>query len=424
MVEKLVLPKWLYLVLIFYAIQASINNFVRLYLLELGGGAYAVSLAASAYSLAIIPASLVAGALADYVSRRKSLLLISSVGQVATLFLLTRVTEIKLIVALYSMYSFISNFSPVVFSLLMIETLKKQHWGKGRDMILRNMLLGQALGLGLNELVISRYPVESVSSLPLVLSFVMLSLNLFVVKDPDILFERKMILMNPESLVGRLTQLPVMLLRVPHPADFKIVFRDLGNALTREIPVIIVSMNLFFFGTHLFATSYTPYLKSLGLSNLMMTSLDLVLALVQVMTIGKRFSDVSRRGDPAVAVEFFTLRALAFLFAAIISISLSASDIPLATAIIYLPIGLSYSNLVIGVHKMLYDILPRTQEGRTLGVYSSLNNAVMFAGSLISGALSTGYGYGVTFLLSSIALFTSASIFEWHFKPNRAWVEE
>ncbi len=422
--EKCILPKWLYVVLIFYAVQSSINNYVRLYIMELGGGPVQLSLAASAYSIAIIPAAFLAGLLADYVSHRRWILILSGIGQTLTLFLLSSVEEINLIVVIYAVFSFISNFSPVIFSLLMIETLKKQFWGKGRDMILRNMILGQVLGLGLNELVISQFPIKNVSPLPLMLSLVMLSLNLFIVKDPEITLERKMVFMNQESLISRLSQLPIMLLKLPQPADFKMVFRGLGNVLTREIPLIIVSMNLFFFGTNLFTTSYTPYLKSLGLTNFMMTSLDLILALVQAIAISNRFSDVSRKGDPAVAVEFFSLRALAFLFAAIVSLSFTAANIPWATAILYLPIGLSYSNLVIGVHKMLYDILPKTLEGRTLGVYSSLNNVVIFIGSLISGSISEIYGYSITFLLSSIALFTSASLFEWHYKPKRPWAEE
>jgi MFS family permease len=76
------------------------------------------------------------------------------------------------------------------------------------------------------------------------------------------------------------------------------------------------------------------------------------------------------------------------------------------------------------MNALLYRFLPKEGQGGTLGVYSALNSIAMFLGSFLSGNISFFLGYPVTFLLSSIALFGAASLFEWHFKPRRTVDEE
>ncbi len=194
--------------------------------------------------------------------------------------------------------------------------------------------------------------------------------------------------------------------------------------MTRDIPLIMVTNALFFLGANLFFTSYTPFLKANNLSYLEITGLNIFITCINGLASTQRFSGFSKKGDPGMVVEFLSLRAMAFLFAAIESLYFFGHDVLYVTLLLYLLIGMAYTNITIGMNALLYRFLPKEGQGGTLGVYSAINSVAMFLGSFLSGNISFFFGYSVTFLLSSMALFGAASLFEWHFKPRRTVDEE
>jgi len=185
-----------------------------------------------------------------------------------------------------------------------------------------------------------------------------------------------------------------------------------------------VTSALFYLAANLFFTSYTPFLKANNLSYLEIVGLDLFVTVINTLASMPRFSRLSKKGDPGTIIEFLSLRAIAFLLAAVASLYFTGHPVFYVTLLLYLLIGMAYTNFAIGVNTMLYRFLPEGRQGGTLGVYSALNSVAMFAGSLVSGSLSFYYGYAVTFLLASVSLFGAASLFEWHFKPRRRYEEE
>ena len=396
---------------------------MKLTLLDLGGSAVTISLATSAFSIALIPAVALSGSISDFVSRRQSILIVSSLGQLISVLLLGQSRNPQEIIVLYTVYSFFCNLTPTVFSVLMLETVPKTRWGKGRDLILRNMIYGNILGLIINELVLSRFPLAAISPLPTALAGVMLIMSLLI-RDPPMTLERRSISFQSDGLVDRLTQLPVIIFHIPNPRDFSKMFQNGRNFLTRDIPVLVGAMSLYYLGSNLFTTSFTPFLRSNQLSYLEIVGLDIFLSIINALAIMNQLSDVSRRGDPAIAVEFFSLRAIAFLFAGLSAIYFTGRPILYLTIPLYLMIGMAQTNITIGMNKMIYDRLPSGLEGGILGVYSALNNSAILCGSLFSGSISLILGYQITFLIAGLLLFTSASLMEWHFQPTRSWDDD
>jgi predicted MFS family arabinose efflux permease len=216
----------------------------------------------------------------------------------------------------------------------------------------------------------------------------------------------------------------VLLIKVPKLDDFRGLVEAARSTVTRDIPLIMVTNVLFFLGTNLFFTSYTPFLKANNLSYLEITGLNIFITCINGLTASQRLSGFSKKGDPGMVVEFLSLRAMAFLFGAIESLYFFGHDVLYVTLLLYLLIGMAYTNITIGMNALLYRFLPREGQGMTLGVYSAANSVAMLLGSFFSGNISFFLGYPVTFLISSIALFGSASLFEWHFKPKRVMDEE
>jgi len=417
-------PRWFYVIIPFYVIQSCIGTYVTLRILDLGGSVISVGLASSAYNIALIPSAFIGGRIADYIGRRRPLLALSAMGQFLTLSLIAMSGDVNLMIGFFAIYSFFSSLSPTVFSLLLMDTVSKENLGEGSALSFKYMIYGSLTGNVLGFLVLTSLPLTAVAVIPVGFSTILLVLSLVLVKDSKTTTERQAIAFNPDALIARLTHLPVLLLKTPKVDDIKGLVRDARGAVSRDIPLIMVTNALFFLGANLFFTSYTPFLKANNLSYLEITGLSIFITCINGLASTQRFSGFSKKGDPGMIVEFLSLRAMAFLFAAIESLYFFGHDVLYVTLLLYLLIGMAYTNITIGMNALLYRFLPKEGQGGTLGVYSAINSVAMFLGSFLSGNISFFFGYSLTFLLSSIALFGAASLFEWHFKPRRTVDEE
>ncbi len=424
MAERFVMPRWLYAIIPFYSIQSCVGTFITLRILDLGGSVISVALASSAYNIALIPSAFIGGKIADYVGKRRPILALSAVGQLLTLSLIAMSVDINLIIGFYAIYSFFSSFSPTVFSLLLMDTVSKENIGEGSALSFKYMIYGSLTGNALGFLVLTALPLTAMALLPVGFSVILIGLSLALVRDSKAVAVRQAITFNAEALITRLTHLPVLLLKAPKLDDVRNLVRDARSTVSRDIPLIMVTNALFFLGANLFFTSYTPFLKANSLTNLEITGLSIFITVINGLASTQRFSGFSKKGDPGMVVEFMSLRAMAFLFAAIESLYFFGHDVLYVTLLLYLLIGMAYTNITIGMNALLYRFMPKEGQGSTLGVYSAINSVAMFLGSLLSGNISFFFGYPVTFLLSSIALFGAASLFEWHFKPKRSVEEE
>ena len=424
MAERFVKPRWFYVIIPFYVIQSCIGTYVTLRILDLGGSVISVGLASSAYNIALIPSAFIGGRIADYIGRRRPLLALSAMGQFLTLSLIAMSGDVNLMIGFFAIYSFFSSLSPTVFSLLLMDTVSQENLGEGSALSFKYMIYGSLTGNVLGFLVLTSLPLTAVAVIPVGFSTILLVLSLVLVKDSKAKTERQAIAFNPDALIARLTHLPVLLLKTPKVDDLKGLVRDARSAVSRDIPLIMVTNALFFLGANLFFTSYTPFLKANNLSYLEITGLSIFITCINGLASTQRFSGFSKKGDPGMVVEFLSLRAMAFLFAAIESLYFFGHDVLYVTLLLYLLIGMAYTNITIGMNALLYRFLPKEGQGGTLGVYSAINSVAMFLGSFLSGNISFFFGYSLTFLLSSIALFGAASLFEWHFKPRRTVDEE
>ena len=424
MAEKFVRPRWLYAIIPFYAIQSCIGTYVTLRILDLGGSVIAVGLASSAYNISLIPSAFIGGKIADYLGKRRPLLILSAVGQLLTLSLIAMTGDVSFIIGFYAIYSFFSSFSPTVFSLLLMDTVPKGNLSEGSALSFKYMIYGSLTGNALGFVVLTALPLTAMALLPILFSSTLIVLSIITVKEVKAVTERQAIALNPEALMTRLAHLPVLLLKTPKMDDLKGVVRDARSTVKRDIPIIMATNALFFLGANLFFTSYTPFLKSNTLTNLEITGLSIFMTCINGLASSQRLSGFSKEGNPGLVIEFLSLRGMAFLFAAIASLYFVGHDVLYVTLLLYLLIGMAYTNITIGMNALLYRFLPKEGQGQTLGVYSALGSIAMFLGSFLSGNISFFFSYSVTFLLASISLFLAASLFEWHFKPKRVLDEE
>ena len=87
-----------------------------------------------------------------------------------------------------------------------------------------------------------------------------------MIKEPAVSFEREFIVLQRRSLQQRLIAIPLVFLRLPNLVDFKGVFTGLRSTLTRQLPLLYLSVFVFYVSSGLFNTSFIPSLQAAGLS--------------------------------------------------------------------------------------------------------------------------------------------------------------
>ena len=98
---------WLSIIFPIAAISSGFSVIIPLYILELHGNVVDVSLATTAYSLAVIPASLFWGELTQNLRKIKLFIMISVIGVIPLIVLLYLLHSILLAVIIYAAYAFI-----------------------------------------------------------------------------------------------------------------------------------------------------------------------------------------------------------------------------------------------------------------------------------------------------------------------------
>src|SRR5204863_3097646 len=92
-------------------------------------------------------------------------------------------------------------------------------------------------------------------------------LSFVMIREPPIAFEREFIVLQKRSLQQRLLAIPLVFLRTPNLVDFKAVFKGLRSALTRQLPLLYLSIFVFYLASGLFNTSFVPSLLAAHLSD-------------------------------------------------------------------------------------------------------------------------------------------------------------
>jgi len=113
--------RWLW---IFVPINAAIGGYstlLPLYIISLGGSVIDVGNVASAYSLALIPSSILWGIAVDRKGKRKRFVIYSYLGITVLLVAGFFVAEIGPILLLYVCYAIVSTAAGPAVSLLLIE---------------------------------------------------------------------------------------------------------------------------------------------------------------------------------------------------------------------------------------------------------------------------------------------------------------
>ncbi len=397
--------RWFYSQLPVNIAAGPVSTLIQLYILELHGTVIDVGLAITLFNAVSIPAAVIWGYVTDRFQSRKTILVLTCVAVSANLILLPLAKSISGAALVYALFSLVSSASATPANLLIMETQRKSRWASAFARFSMISSVGTTMGLILGIAWSSYLPI-SLLVVPLAsLSLVSAALSVVMIKEPAISFEREFIVLQRRSLQQRLIAIPLVFLRLPNLVDFKGVFTGLRSTLTRQLPLLYLSVFVFYVSSGLFNTSFIPSLQAAGLSASEVFLVVMVANFAQTASFYFAGPYVEKRDLRKAAVAGLVARLVCYAgIGLFIGFTRGLSYLG-ATLVLY-PIagGLAYAVYYTSANTMIFNTLGAKNQGSRLGVYSALVGVATMIGSLVSGYFSYYFGFLATFFLAALCL--------------------
>jgi MFS family permease len=407
--EKTNRAAWVNSILPFNIALGPVGTLIQLLILNLHGTVIDVGLAITLSNTVIVPAAIVWGFATDRFHRRRPIIIASYLVTAGILVSFLFANTGYLVSLLYALFSLASSAATTPLNLLIMETERKQKWATAFARFSMITSVGQTVGLllsvawgfffSLNYLVV---PLAILSVISAVLSVLM-------IKEPNIIFEQQVIVLNKPSFLHRLRAVPFFFLRVPRLSDFRRVFRNLRCELTRQVPILYFSLIMFYLASGLFNTSIVPSLEANNISNFLIFLITAIVYIVQIITFKYAGSFTEKRSLVRATVEGLVLRSACYGLLGV-SLYVISGVWFLIPVLIFYPVaaGIAYSVYYTASNTMVFNTLGGGGQGYSLGVYSALVGIATLVGSLISGFTSFFLGFSTTFIIAAVFLILSA----------------
>ena len=401
--------KWLWS---FVPINAAIGGFTTLlplYIIDLGGTVIDVGNIVSAYSIVLIPSSILWGIAVDRKGKRKLFVTYSYLGTTILLIAGFFLTDIGALLLLYACYAAVLTAATPAVSLLLIESSPKRKLSMTFARYSSLTLVGTAAGVIPGAFWTIFLPLRPYFLLCAGFSGISLALAAKYLAEPKFALEREVVALTQESLVAKLRTVSMVFITIPSLEDIKSFWRLMRSVFTRYLPLLYLSSFLFLTAANLFFTSYTPFLKSRQMQDsgvfIVFSTLYILQALIYPIT-GRA---CARSGEERVAVSALWLRTFGFLAAvATVLLMLRDSALLVASIVSIAMIGAAFAFYNTSSSVLLFRSLAPGKQGQLLGIYSALSGMAAFGGAIVSGYLSFRFGYAVTFIAGTVLLIGCA----------------
>ena len=400
---------WVNAVLPFNIAMGPVGTLIQLLILSLHGTVIDIGLAVTLSSAVSVPSAIVWGFVTDRFHRRKAIIVLSYLVTAAVLVSFLFAGTAYGVSLLYGLFSFVSSASTTPLNLLIMETEIKQKWASAFARYSMITSIGNTVGLMLSAVLGFFFALSYLVVLLAILTVISALLAVFMIQEPNVIFEPRAIVLNKPSFLQRLQALPLFFLRLPRLSDFKRVFRNLKYELTRQMPILYFSIFMFYFASGLFNTSIVASLQANGLSTFLIFLVITVMMLAQIVAFKYSGPYTEKRSLVKTSVEGLVLRSACYAVLGVSLYIISGIRFLIPVLIFYpLGAGIAFALYYTASNTMVFNALSGARQGQSLGVYSALVGIASLAGSAVSGFTSFFFGFSTTFILAAAFMGSSA----------------
>lgn len=402
--------KWIWYLLPSNITTEGLRTVIPLYVIFLGGNISEVSLVIALHYGAAALGSLIWGKIIDRFHVRRIVLLISFFFVILSSIWLYFTKDLDTIFVISPIVGFFLVGKNPVTHLLVMESGPKNQWSWlfARTSIIATfgMLVAMIIGtIWRTYFDLSPYFLICAISSGIAIVFTT------TIKESHFHLERSSVAHSIQGLRHSFTHFHLVFPKIPELYDYKHIISIFKGKVSHEIGILFLANFLFYFGSNIYFTAYTPFLKYFNFTDSTVFLIYAIQAstMIAVFFVAPRL--ISKLGEERATLLSYAPRIIAVLIAGLVIPTILGIGIFVVSIISVCLMVVAFSIFSTASSVIFYKSIPQGFEGKYLGVNSSVTGIGVFAGAIVTGHLTNLFGYTILFSIAATILATSFILF-------------
>jgi len=393
----------------------GLSTVIPLYVIFLGGDIVEVAIISAIQNGSVVIGSFVWGKIIDRFHAKRLILILSfffillcSIGMYFT-------NSIYILYGIAPILGFFTVARNPVTNLLIMESVQKNLWSWlfARTSIISSLGMLASMVIGtIGSIYFDLRPYFLICAASSAIAIILST----GVKGGSIHLERSSIAYSLHGLRYLALYHIFVFPKIPEWYDFKHIVTIFKGKISHEIGIFYLASFFFYFGSNMYFTAWTPFLKNNNFSN----SAVFLNYMIQTATMLVVFfivpKIISRFGEQRSTILACIPRILAVMIPAVSSIFVVGSlGFPVTIASACLMV-IAFSIFSTSTSVIFFKSIPQGFEGKYLGVNSAVTGVGVFVGSMVTGEITKSLGYTVLFFSASGILILSMILYQTHFR--------
>ncbi len=394
----------------------GLSTVIPLYVLFLGGGIGEVAITSALQSGSIAIGSLAWGKIIDRFHSKRLILVTSSFFVLLCSLGMYFTNSVYILYGLAIVLGFFMVAKSPVTQLLVMESVQKNLWSWlfARTSIIST--LGMLVAMIIGTVGSFYFDLRPYFLICAVSSGISMVLSIISVKDDGIHIERSSIAHSLYGLRYSIGHHHFVFPKILEVYDFRHIITLFKGRISNEIGIFYLASFFFYFGSNMYFTAWTPFLKHQNFSNadVFLNYTIQMITMLLVFFIAPKI--ISKFGEERSTILAHIPRILAVMIPAISLFFMTGTlGFPVTITSACLMV-IAFSIFSTSSSVIFFKSIPQGFEGKYLGVNSAVTGIGVFAGSLVTGELTKFLGYAAMFLSASAVLVVSLVLYKIYFR--------
>lgn len=402
--------KWMWFLLPANLTAQGLITVLPLYVIFLGGDVGEVSITIAAYYGASAFGSIFWGKVIDRFHIRRGVLLVTLFVILLCCIWLYFTKSISVLFVISSVIGFFIVGKNSVTQLLVMESGPKNQWSWlfARTSIISTfgMLAATVIGT-ISSVYFNLGPYFLICALSTAIAIAFST----AIKGAEFHLERDSIAHSIHGLRYSLSNIQLVFPKIPELYDYKHIITIFKGKVSHEIGILFMNTFVFYFGSNMYFTAFTPFLKNLNFSDSSVFLIYMIQTIVMIAIFFVAPRLISKIGEERATSVAYAPRIAAVLIVSLITPFLFGVGIFVLAIVSACLMVVAFSIYSTSTSVILFKSIPQGFEGKYLGVNSSVTGVAVFGGALVMGHLTNLLGYSFSFLVSALILAASFVLF-------------
>ncbi len=408
--------RWMWYLLPSQITSQGLSTVIPLYVIFLGGDIGEVAIISALQNGSIAIGSLAWGKIIDRFHSKRPILVISFFFVLLCSLGMYFTNSVYILYGLAIILGFFMVAKSPVTQLLVMESVQKNLWSWlfARTSIISTlgMLVAMIIGtIGSFYFDLRPYFLVCAAS-----SGIAMVLSTSVKDDGGIHIERSSIAHSLHGLRYSISHHHFVFPKILEVYDFRHIITLFKGRISNEIGIFYLASFFFYFGSNMYFTAWTPFLKNQNFSNadVFLNYTIQMITMLLVFFIAPKI--ISKFGEERSTILAHIPRILAVMTPAVSLFFITGSlgfPVTITSACMMV---IAFSIFSTSSSVIFFKSIPQGFEGKYLGVNSAVTGIGVFAGSLVTGELTKFLGYATMFLSASAVLVVSLVLYKIYFR--------